>query len=114
MEGGADRRDLLSGRCVRQEPEFVAVRRLDQLGDRPRRGFADRHRVTEVSVGVHRSRNDDPSNGPLASTPTFGTPGADLRDVALGEANVGRSRPLDVQNGTYDEHAVFAGKLPAT
>jgi hypothetical protein len=87
---------------------------LDELGDGAGRGFADRHRVTEVGMGVDRSGDDDPTDRPFAPAPTFGAPRTDLGDLAMVEADIGRSRPLDVQNGTYDEHAVFAGKPPAT
>ena len=84
------------------------------MSDGARRGFAYRHRVPEVGMGVDRRGDDDPSDRPLAAAATFRTACADLGDPPVAETNVGRSRALDVQNGTYDEHPVFAGKLPAT
>jgi len=85
--------------------------RLNQAGDRTRWWFPNRHRVPEVGVRVDRRRDDDPPDRAFPSATPFCTTRADLDHATVTQANVGRPRALDVQDGTYDEHAVLGGNL---
>ncbi len=105
--------DLLCAGGAGQKLELVSVRGLDQPGDGPRGWLADRHRIAEVGVGVDRRGHDDPPDRPLTPAAALGPPSAHFDDPPAGNPNVAGTRPLNVQDGTYDKHRASGGSPSA-